>query len=213
MICPEFQYLWKGVDSSDSIVVSAPTHKWLGVNFNYSFQFLKDGGALQRKTMTLRASYLETPEGTSPTFSTCQPGLTSPAAGDAEITNFSEWTIPLGRRFRALKLWFVIRAYGLEGLRERIRNHVKWSKQLEQKIGENRNFRMVNESRLSLFTFQYRRNHEQSTIGLLHTVNKDGRIFLSHTMHQGEFVIRTPPTSLTIITRFASCMERSIRCL
>ncbi len=105
MICPEFRGLWAGVEAADSIVFNP--HKWLGAQFDCSVQFLRDPGA-QVRTLGLRPTYLET-------------------AGREEIVNFNEWTVPLGRRFRALKLWFVLRAYGLDGLRVRIRNHVAWA--------------------------------------------------------------------------------------
>jgi aromatic-L-amino-acid decarboxylase len=91
MICPEFRALWAGVEGADSIVFNP--HKWLGAQFDCAVQFLRDPGP-QVRTLGLRPTYLET-------------------AGREEIVNFNEWTVPLGRRFRALKLWFVLRAYGL----------------------------------------------------------------------------------------------------
>ena len=102
MICPELRWLWEGVEGADSIVFNP--HKWLGAQFDCSIQFLADP-APQVRTLGIRPEYLET-------------------LGQSEITNYSEWTIPLGRRFRALKLWFLLRAHGLEDLRHRIRNHV-----------------------------------------------------------------------------------------
>ena len=95
MICPEFRDMWAGVEAADSIVFNP--HKWLGAQFDCAVQFLRDPTP-QVKTLGLRPSYLET-------------------AGREDIVNFNEWTVPLGRRFRALKLWFTLRAYGLEGLR------------------------------------------------------------------------------------------------
>ena len=105
MICPEFRPLWAGAEAADSIIFNP--HKWLGAQFDCAVQFLADPGP-QFRTLGLRPEYLQT-------------------QGQDDITNFNEWTLPLGRRFRALKLWFVLRAYGLDGLRTRIRNHVAWS--------------------------------------------------------------------------------------
>ena len=96
MICPEFRHLWAGIEGADIIVFNP--HKWLGAQFDCAVQFLADPTP-QVKTLGLRPTYLET-------------------AGREEVVNFNEWTVPLGRRFRALKLWFTLRAYGLEGLRE-----------------------------------------------------------------------------------------------
>ena len=102
MICPEFRAdYWADVEGFDSIVFNP--HKWLGAQFDCSIQFLKDAQP-QLNTLKIEPEYLKTT--------------------GAEVTNYSEWTVPLGRRFRALKLWFLIRSYGLEGLRNRMRNHV-----------------------------------------------------------------------------------------
>jgi aromatic-L-amino-acid decarboxylase len=171
MICPEFRHLWAGAEDCDSIVFNP--HKWLGANFDCSIQFLKDPD-IQRRTMGLRPSYLETPQA-------------------QEITNFNEWTVPLGRRFRALKIWFLIRAYGLEGLRDRIRNHVSWTKELEAKLRAHPDFTITTDSRLALFTFQHtppNADPNQASAALLQRINDDGRIYLTQTLHLGAYVIR-----------------------
>ncbi|MBR9864021.1 MAG: aspartate aminotransferase family protein [Rhodobacteraceae bacterium] len=171
MICPEFRPLWAGAEDCDSIVFNP--HKWLGANFDCSIQFLRDAD-IQRRTMGLRPSYLETPQA-------------------QEITNFNEWTVPLGRRFRALKLWFLIRAYGLEGLRSRIRNHVAWTKELEAKLRAHPDFTITTDSRLALFTFQFTpagKDADAASADLLQRINDDGRIYLTQTLHEGRYVIR-----------------------
>lgn len=167
MICPEYRALWAGVERADSIVFNP--HKWLGANFDCSIQFLKDPTD-QVKTLALRPSYLET-------------------EGEDEIVNYSEWTIPLGRRFRALKLWFLIRAYGLEGLRTRIRNHVAWTQEAEARIAAMPGLEITTGSRLALFTFA-RKDGDEATARLLARINDDGRTYLTQTMHEGRFVIR-----------------------
>lgn len=166
MICPEFRELWAGVEGADSIVFNP--HKWLGAQFDCSIQFLRDPGA-QVRTLGLRPTYLET-------------------AGREEIVNFNEWTVPLGRRFRALKLWFVLRAYGLEGLRARIRNHVEWAIEARGQLAALPGVRIVTEPRLSLFTFALR--DDAATEALLHRINDDGRIYLTQTRVDGQFAIR-----------------------
>lgn len=166
MICPEYRHLWAGVEGAESIVFNP--HKWLGAQFDCSVQFLRDPGP-QVRTLGLRPSYLET-------------------AGREEIVNFNEWTVPLGRRFRALKLWFVLRAYGLEGLRARVRNHVAWAREARDALAALPGIAIVTEPSLSLFTFAART--EAETEALLARINDDGRIYLTQTRHQGQFVIR-----------------------
>jgi aromatic-L-amino-acid decarboxylase len=166
MICPEFRDLWLGIDGADSIVFNP--HKWLGAQFDCAVQFLADPGP-QVCTLGLRPTYLET-------------------AGREEITNFNEWTVPLGRRFRALKLWFTLRAYGLSGLRCRIRNHVLWARQARDALARLPGVTITTEPSLSLFTFALGTDAE--TESLLSRINDDGRIYLTQTRHAGRYVIR-----------------------
>jgi aromatic-L-amino-acid decarboxylase len=166
MICPEFRDLWAGIEAADSIVFNP--HKWLGPQFDCAVQFLRDPTP-QVKTLGLRPSYLET-------------------AGKEDIVNFNEWTVPLGRRFRALKLWFTLRAYGLEGLRARIRNHVAWSVEACEALRALPGVTITSEPRLSLFTFALK--DDAATEALLTRINDDGRIYLTQTRHKGAYVIR-----------------------
>jgi len=166
MICPEFRSLWEGVEGADSIVFNP--HKWLGVQFDCAIQFLRDPGP-QVKTLGLRPSYLET-------------------AGREEIVNFNEWTVPLGRRFRALKLWFTLRAYGLDGLRARIRNHVQWAQDSAKDLAAIANVKIVTQPILSLYTFAL--SDDAQTENLLNRINDDGRVYLTQTRHEGRYVIR-----------------------
>lgn len=166
MICPELRDFWAGVEEADSIVFNP--HKWLGAQFDLSIQFLRDPRP-QIATMGLRPAYLET-------------------QGEDEVTNFNEWTVPLGRRFRALKLWFLIRAEGMEGLRARIRNHIAWSREACDAIRALPGFEIVTEPQLSLFSFAFKT--DDTTAALLERVNADGRLFLTQTQFEGRFVIR-----------------------
>lgn len=167
MICPEFRPLWAGVEGADSVVFNP--HKWLGAQFDCSVQFIADPGA-QIRTMGLRPTYLETP-------------------GAEEIVNFNEWTVPLGRRFRALKLWFLLRAHGLEDLRARIRNHVQWSRQARDALAALPGVEIVTEPSLSLFSFALAAG-DAATEALLTRINADGRLYLTQTRHMGRYVIR-----------------------
>jgi len=171
MLCPEFRYLWEGVDMADSIVFNP--HKWLGAQFDCSIQFLKDPTD-QINTLGLRPAYLETLD-------------------VEEVTNYNEWTIPLGRRFRALKIWFLMRIYGLEQLRDMIRNHIMWAKELENLFESDENFKVITSSPFGLFTFQLLsegQGSDENTKKLLNLINADGECYLTQTLTSKKFVIR-----------------------
>ena len=172
MICDEFRSLWRGVESADSVVLNP--HKWLGVQFDLSAHFLKNPADLVR-TLAIRPDYLKT-------------------FGREGVINYSEWSIPLGRRFRALKLWFLFRCYGLENLRMRIRNHVLWSQEIAENLRQTQDFEITSEPILSLFTFRYTpKDHpdlDELNQRLISAINDDGCIYLTQTRLDDKFVIR-----------------------
>lgn len=167
MICPEFHAkFWADVAGYGSIVFNP--HKWLGAQFDCSVQFLKDAQP-QLNTLKIEPEYLKT-------------------TGEA-VTNYSEWTIPLGRRFRALKIWFLIRSYGLNGLRTRIRNHVHWAEELCEEIRALDGFEIVTDPILSLFSFRCPGSDDDQQ-RLVDALNDDGRIYLTQGAFQGRKIIR-----------------------
>ena len=167
MICPEYcDAFWPGVNTYDSIVFNP--HKWLGAQFDCSIQFLKYATP-QLNTLKIEPEYLKT-------------------TGDA-VTNYSEWTIPLGRRFRALKLWFLIRSYGLTGLQTRIRNHVSWAEELCAKIRMLEGFEITTDPILSLFSFRCP-GDDLAQQRLVDAINDDGRIYLTQGAFAGQKIIR-----------------------
>ncbi len=168
MICPEFRQLWAGVERADSVVFNP--HKWLGAQFDCSAHFLRNPADLVR-TLAIQPEYLKT-------------------HGHDGLINYSEWTVPLGRRFRALKLWFLIRSYGLEGLRGMIRDHVRWSQALCERLRATPGFQMVTEPVLSLFTFRLDTGGDAANLALVERINADGRIYLTQTRVDGGLVIR-----------------------
>ena len=105
--------------------------------------------------------------------------------GKEGIINYSEWSVPLGRRFRALKIWFLLRAHGLEGLRAMIRNHVNWSQNLAKKIDALADFEITSAPMLSLFSFRYApagtEDLDDLNLRLVNAINDDGRIYLDCT--------------------------------
>ncbi|MBV9562223.1 MAG: aspartate aminotransferase family protein [Bradyrhizobium sp.] len=172
MICPEFRYLWQGVELADSVVLNP--HKWLGAQFDCSAHFLRDPDGLVR-TLAIHPEFLKT-------------------HGRDGVINYSEWSVPLGRRFRALKIWFLVRAYGLSGLRDMIRNHVRWSEKVAGRLAATPDFRVVTGPILSLFTFRHEPKGvpdlDAHNLRLINAINDDGRIYLTQTRVDGQFVIR-----------------------
>jgi aromatic-L-amino-acid decarboxylase len=172
MICPEFQSMWAGVDGADSIVFNP--HKWLGVQFDCSAHYLKNPSDLV-KTLAIQPEYLKT-------------------HGQDGFINYSEWSVPLGRRFRALKLWFMLRVYGMDELRARIRNHVTWAQDLAARLADTEDFEIVTKPILSLFTFRYAPKDaadlNDMNQRLVDAINDDGRIYITQTFVDGMKVIR-----------------------
>ncbi len=172
MICPEFRDMWAGVERADSVVFNP--HKWLGAQFDCSAHFLRAPDDLVR-TLAISPEYLKT-------------------HGAEGVINYSEWSIPLGRRFRALKLWFLIRAYGLEGLRARIRDHVRWSRALHDRVAAMPGFEIVTPPMWSLWTFRFAPagagDLDELNLRLVNAINDDGRIYLTQTRVDGRVAIR-----------------------
>ncbi len=201
MICPEFRHFWAGVEQADSVVFNP--HKWLGAQFDCSAHFLRSPDDLVR-TLAIRPEYLKT-------------------HGRDGVVNYSEWSVPLGRRFRALKLWFLLRAHGLEGLRAMIRDHVAWSRAAAQKLAAEPDFEIVTEPMLSLFSFRHApadvADLDAHNLGLLAAVNDDGRTYLTQTRVDGKLAIRfqvgqfetTPQDVETACEAIRDCAARPAR--
>ena len=172
MICPEFRHHWAGVERADSVVFNP--HKWLGAQFDCSAHFIRAPEDLVR-TLAIQPEFLKT-------------------YGRDGVVNYSEWSVPLGRRFRALKIWFLLRAHGLEGLRAMIRDHVAWSCELAELVRREPGFEIVTEPMLSLFTFRHAPQDvadlDRHNLDLVAAVNDDGRIYLTQTRVDGKLAIR-----------------------
>jgi aromatic-L-amino-acid decarboxylase len=170
MICEEFRSLWVGVEEADSVVFNP--HKWLGAQFDCSAHFIRKPDDLVR-TLAIQPEYLKT-------------------HGRDGIINYSEWTVPLGRRFRALKIWFLLRYHGLDGLKQMIRNHVAWAAKLAEKLRATDGFEIVTEPIFSLFSFRHLGGDDPDAhnLGLVNAINDDGRIYLTQTRVDGRVAIR-----------------------
>lgn len=174
MICPEYRTLMRGSERADSFVFNP--HKWLFTNFDCSMHFVRDPKALT-DTLGIRPPFLRT-------------------LGQEGFVDYNEWSVPLGRRFRALKLWFVLRSYGAEALREMIRAHVAWASELAEGFRADPDFELTSEPVLSLFTLRYAPRGvpadalDALNARLVERINDDGRIYLTQTRHEDRFVIR-----------------------
>jgi len=160
LVCPEFRSeIGAGLDQADSLCVNP--HKWLLTNFDCDLMWT-------RARQDLIGALSITPE------------YLRHESQDAGVVDFRDWQVPLGRRFRSLKLWFLLRRYGVEGLREHIRRHVTWAQELESLVRDDDRFEIAASRSLSLICLRLRAGDEP-TRSLLERVNASGEAFLSHT--------------------------------
>ena len=170
----EKKSILKGVEFVDSFVFNP--HKWLLTNFDCSAYFVKDSGLLKR-TFEIQPEYLKT-------------GV------DSQVKNFRDWGIQLGRRFRALKLWFVIRFYGVSGLQKMLREHIRLAMLFKDWVDEDSFFEVMAPVNVSLVCFRFndgkstQQELDEANRQLLELVNVTGRAYLTHTSLRGHYVIR-----------------------
>ena len=164
-ICPEFRSIWDGIEYADSIVVNP--HKWLFTPIDCSVLYTRKPEML-RRTFSLVAEYLKTSD-------------------SAEI-NYMDYGIQLGRRFRALKLWYVMEHYGLERLRGVIRDHVRYAERLANELRARSGVEVMTQS-FSVVVFRLTAGNE-ATMVAMERMNASGRLFVSHTKLQGRYGIR-----------------------
>jgi len=174
-IVPEMRYLLDGVEAADSFVLNP--HKWMFMPIDISVMFTKHKGIL-KQAFSIIPDYLKTDE-------------------DNEVTNYMDYGIQLGRRFRSLKLWFVIRHYGTDGLIEIIREHLRLGQMFSKWIIESKDFELLAPTPLSTICFRAVPENIQSeddlnsfNKNLMDSINSTGEVFLSHTVLNGKFTIR-----------------------
>jgi aromatic-L-amino-acid decarboxylase len=168
-VLEEYRYILDGADLADSLVLNP--HKWLFTPMDLSILYTRKPEAF-RRALSLEESpvYLETR-----------------SAGEA--VNFSEYTVPLGRRFRALKLWFVLRFYGREGIAALLREHIRYAQEFAAQIEQHPDFELAAPPQLSLVCFR-RRGTDRENRELLDRINASGRVLLSGTVLNGSFALR-----------------------
>ena len=176
LLLPEYRYICKGIEHADSLVFNP--HKWMFVNFDCSLYYVKDPQLLVR-TFDILPEYLKT-------------------ATHGAVNDYRDWGIPLGRRFRALKLWFMLRGFGIEGICQRLREQIALNEYFAKKISQSGHFELMREPFLGFTLFRVNSEDDAVSEKLLSTVNGSGKIYLSHTKVNGRFAIRFHSTQTYI---------------
>jgi aromatic-L-amino-acid decarboxylase len=166
-ILPELRYILDGTENAHSLVVNP--HKWLFTPVDCSVLYTNRPDVL-RAALSLSAEYLRTGQ-------------------DDTAVNLMDYGVPLGRRFRSLKLWFVMRYFGLQRVRAILRSHIEWAQQLAEQMEVHGAFEVAAPTPFSLVCFRYKGTDDQNR-ELLDRINRGGVAFLSHTVLNGRFVLR-----------------------
>lgn len=168
-LCPELRYLNHGLEHADSYCFNP--HKWMFVSFDCDCFYVRSRKALI-ETLSILPEYLK-----------------NQATESGAVIDYRDWHIPLGRRFRALKLWFVIRHYGVEGLRHHVRRHVELAQRFASWVEDDDRFELVAPAPLNLVCFRDTRG-DDATERLMHALNETGELYLTHTKLDGRYAIR-----------------------
>jgi aromatic-L-amino-acid decarboxylase len=168
-VCPEFRHIHEGLELADSYAFNP--HKWMFTNFDCDCFYVADRAALIR-ALSILPEYLR-----------------NQATESGAVIDYRDWQVPLGRRFRALKLWFVIRHYGVAGLQHHIRRHVELAQLFAKWIAESEQFELAAPVPLNLICFRCKSGDDASR-ELLEILNRTGRVYLTHTILGGRFTLR-----------------------
>lgn len=174
MILPECRWMWQGIEQADSLVVNA--HKWLGVVFDCSLYYVRDPDHLVR-VMSTNPSYLR-------------------SAADAEVKNLRDWGIPLGRCFRALKLWFVLREQGVEGLQQRLRRDLQNAQWLAEQVRQATDWKVLAPVVLQTLCLRHEpaglsgEALDRHTLAWVERINRSGRAYLTPAILDGRWMVR-----------------------
>ncbi|HEV3253700.1 MAG TPA: pyridoxal-dependent decarboxylase [Candidatus Acidoferrales bacterium] len=168
-LCPEFRWIQDGLELADSY--SFNPHKWMFTNFDCNCFYVADRSALIQ-ALSILPEYLR-----------------NQATASGAVIDYRDWHIQLGRRFRSLKLWFVIRHYGIEGLRRHIRRHVELAQQFASWVREDDQFELAAPAPLNLVCFRHR-GGDAVNQALMDRLNRSGDLYLTHTKLNGRFTLR-----------------------
>ncbi len=169
MLCPEFRHLQNGVELADSYNFNP--HKWMFTNFDCNCFWVADRKALIR-TLSILPEYLR-----------------NRATESGAVIDYRDWHIQLGRRFRSLKLWFVIRHYGVEGLQFHIREHVRLAQEFAERVRGDERFELAAPAPLNLVCFRHKAG-DAANQSIMDRLNQSGDLFLTHTKLNGKLTLR-----------------------
>jgi aromatic-L-amino-acid decarboxylase len=168
-LCPEFRHIHQGLEFADSYCFNP--HKWMFTNFDCDCFYVADRKALIQ-TLSVLPEYLR-----------------NKATESGAVIDYRDWQIPLGRRFRSLKLWFVIRHYGSEGLQHHIRHHVELAQQFAQWVRKDERFELAAPAPLNLVCFRHR-GGDATNQALMDRLNCSGDLYLTHTRLSDKLTLR-----------------------
>ncbi len=169
-LCPEFRHYQDGVELADSYAFNP--HKWMFTNFDCDCFWVADRAALIR-SLTILPEY-----------------LVNAATESGAVIDYRDWHVQLGRRFRALKLWFVIRHYGVAGLQALVREHVRLAGLLAGWVAADPRFELAAPPALNLVCFRLREGGDAANRALLERLNASGKLYLTHTVLDGRYALR-----------------------
>jgi aromatic-L-amino-acid decarboxylase len=168
-LCPEFRHIHEGLELADSYCFNP--HKWMFTNFDCDAFYVADRKALIQ-TLSVLPEYLR-----------------NKATETGAVIDYRDWQIPLGRRFRSLKLWFVIRHYGVEGLRHHIRQHVELAQTFAGWVKQDDRFKLAAPAPLNLVCFRHK-GGDESNQALMDRLNRSGDLYLTHTRLNERMALR-----------------------
>ncbi len=168
-VCPEYRFIHDGLELADSYAFNP--HKWMFTNFDCDCFFVTGRTALI-KALSVLPEYLK-----------------NKATESGAVIDYRDWQVPLGRRFRALKLWFVIRHYGAEGLQYHVRRHVALAQEFADWVRESKDFELVAPAPLNLVCFAHKAGDDFNR-RLLDRLNQSGKVYLTHTVLNGRYTLR-----------------------
>jgi len=168
-LCPELRPIQAGVEHADSYCFNP--HKWMFTNFDCDVFYVADRKALIH-TLSVLPEYLR-----------------NQATESGAVIDYRDWHIPLGRRFRALKLWFVLRHYGIEGLQHHVREHVALAHEFAEWVQNDERFELAAPAPLNLVCFRLKAG-DAATESLMERLNRSGDLYLTHTKLGDQFTLR-----------------------
>ena len=169
-LCPEFRHIHDGLALADSYAFNP--HKWMFTNFDCNCFWVADRAALIN-ALSILPDYLR-----------------NAATEAGAVIDYRDWHVQLGRRFRALKLWFVIRSFGVAGLRARVREHVRLAHLFAGWVAADPRFELAAPAPLSLVCFRLRQGGDAANRALLERLNASGKLYLTHTVLDGRYTLR-----------------------